>query len=69
MTLSLVLLLTWCAHLRATLLGLPVEVLTNVMGHLGVQDICSLRMASRFCLAMCREATPGLQLSLYPHQV
>ena len=59
----------WCADLRASLLGLPVEVLTKVMGHLEVQDICSLRMTSRFCRAICREATPGLRLSLYPHQV
>ena len=63
------LLIKCCGGLRACLLDLPVDALTKVMCHLEVQDICSFSMASKFCMALCQEATPGLHLSLYPHQV
>jgi len=54
---------------RGSLLGLSVDVLSKVLRHLEVQDVCSFSMTSKLCKALCQEATPGLNLSLYPHQV
>ena len=45
------------------------DVLTNVVRQLAYQDACCFSVASRFCRELCREATPGLKLRLYPHQV
>ena len=54
---------------RASLMDLPQDALIAIVRHLEVQDVCSLSMASKLCRAICREASPGLHLSLYPHQV
>lgn len=54
---------------RASLMDLPQDALIAIVRHLEVQDVCSLSMASKLCRATCREASPGLHLSLYPHQV
>ena len=54
---------------RASLMDLPQDALIAIVRHLEVHDVCSLSMASKLCRAICREASPGLHLSLYPHQV
>lgn len=54
---------------RACLLGLPKDVLLVILACLDKADVSSLSKVSRFCGALCREATPGLKLLVYPHQV
>ena len=45
------------------------EALEAVMGHLGVVDLAALACTGRFFRALAARMTPGLRLSLYPHQV
>lgn len=47
---------------------LPAEVLEAVVARLDAHDAVRLGATCRGFRALAREATPGLALSLYPHQ-
>lgn len=54
---------------RCAFLALPQEVLEQVARQLSPRDSCQLGATCRLGHALVREATPQLDLSLYPHQV
>ena len=53
---------------RRCVAELPAEVLEAVVARLNAHDTVRLGATCRGFRALAREATPGLRLSLYPHQ-
>lgn len=48
---------------------LSVEALESIMSHLPLGDLAALAATDRFFKSLSKRLTPGLKLSLYPHQV
>jgi hypothetical protein len=54
---------------RLELLQLPLDVLEKVAGCLDLPSIEALGATCRLFCVLCSSVSPGLLLSLYPHQV
>ena len=56
---------TWC---RYDLADLPLALIQNIVARLDYKDVARLGHTCSFFRALAEDATPGLLLSLYPHQ-
>ena len=60
---------TCCCCCRTGFADLPQDCLLNIMNRLGPRALADLAGSCRALRVLSRQAVPGLQLTLYPHQV